>query len=329
MKRREFIAGLGAAAAAAVAVGAQAQKGSLPIIGWLHAQTPEAHHAFMPAFQQGLAEIGFVEGRNVAMVHLWDEGDFDRRPALAADLVRRQVSVIVTDTTLITAVAKAATRTIPIVFAMAGGDPVKFGIVESLNRPGGNVTGIANLGIEITSKRLQLTSQLVPSAGLIAALVGPKGHPFFEAETRDLQSAAHILGLPVLILNVGAESDIAAAFETLTTQKAGALLLSVGIFFQQTRKQIIAHAEHHVMPTMFWDDVAVAAGGLASYGPDFESTYRQAGLYVGRILKGEKPADLPVVQPTKFKFVINLKTAKALGLTIPETLLATADEVIQ
>jgi putative tryptophan/tyrosine transport system substrate-binding protein len=329
MRRRDFIAGLGSAAAAAVPVGAQAQRGSVPIIGWLHAQTPEAQHTFMPAFHQGLAEIGFVEGRNVAMEHLWDEGHYDRRPALAADLVRRQVSVIVTDTTFMTAVAKAATRTIPIVFAMAGGNPVEFGIVESLNRPGGNVTGVAMLGIDVTSKRLQLTSQLVPSARLIAAFVGPEDRPFTETETRDLQSAARVLGIPMLILNVGTESDIVAAFETLTAQKAGALLLSVNVFLQRARKQIIALAEHHVMPTMFWDDVAVAAGGVASYGPDFASGYHQAGLYVGRILKGEKPADLPVVQPTKFEFMINLKTAKAFGLTIPETLLATADEVIQ
>jgi putative tryptophan/tyrosine transport system substrate-binding protein len=297
MRRREFIAGVGGAAAWPVVVRAQ-QRPAMPVVGFLHAESPEAHQPFMLAFGQGLSEAGFVEGRNVAIEHLWAEGHEERRPALAADLVRRQVSVIVTDTTLLTAVAKAATRTIPIVFAMAGGDPVKFGIVESLNRPGGNVTGVANLGIDVTSKRLQLISQLVPSARLIAALVGPKGHPFFEAETRDLQSAAHTLGLPMLILNVGTESDLAPAFETLTAQRAGALLLSVGIFFQQTRKQIIALAEHHMMPTMFWDDAAVAAGGLASYGPDFESTYHQAGLYVARILKGEKPADLPVFQAT-------------------------------
>jgi putative ABC transport system substrate-binding protein len=187
------------------------------------------------------------------------------------------------------------------------------------------------LGIEVTSKRLQLTTQLVPSASLIAAFVGPKGRPFFEAETRDLQSAARILGLPMLIMNVGTESEIAAAFENLTAQRAGALLLSVGIFFQQTRKQIIALAARHAMPTMFWDDASVTAGGLASYGPDFPSGYHQAGLYVGRILKGEKPADLPVVQPTKFEFAINLKTAKAraLGLMIPPTLLAIADTVIE
>ncbi len=329
MRRREFIAGLASTAAAAVPVGAQAQRGSLPIIGWLHAYAPEAQHAFMPAFHQGLAEIGFVEGRNVTMEHLWDEGDYDRRPALAADLVRRRVSVIVTDTTVAAAVAKAATRTIPIVFAMAGGNPVEFGIVESLNRPGGNVTGIAMLGIDVTSKRLQLMSRLVPSAGLIAAFVGPKGRQFTEAETRDLQSAARVLGVPVLILNVETESGIAAAFETITAQKAGALLLSVSVRFQQAREHIIALAAQHMMPTMFWDDVAVAAGALASYGPDFPAGYHQAGLYVGRILKGEKPADLPVVQPTKFVFAINLNTAKALGLTIPETLLATADEVIQ
>jgi putative ABC transport system substrate-binding protein len=328
MRRREFIAGLGSAAAV-LPVAAQAQRASPPIIGWLHAYAPEAQHAFMPAFHQGLAEIGFIEGRNVAIEHVWDEGDYDRRPALAADLVRRQVSVIVTDTTLSTEVAKAATRTIPIVMAMAGGNPVEFGVVESLNRPGGNVTGVAMLGIDVTSKRLQLMSQLMPSAGLIAVFVGPRGRPFTEAETRNLQSAARVLGVPVLILNVGTESDIAAAFETLTAQKARALLLSVSVRFQQAREHIIALAAQHMMATMFWDDVAVAAGALASYGPDFASGYHQAGLYVGRILKGEKPADLPVVQPTKFEFVINLKTAKVLGLMVPPTLLAIADKVIE
>jgi putative ABC transport system substrate-binding protein len=328
MRRRDFIAGLGSVAAA-LPVRAQAQKASPPIIGWLHAYSLEAQHAFMPAFHQGLAEIGFIEGRNVTMEHLWDEGNYDRRPTLAAELVRRQVSVIVTDTTFSTEVAKAATRTIPIVMAMAGGNPVEFGVVESLNHPGGNVTGVAMLGIDVTSKRLQLMSQLVPSAGLIAALVGPKGRLFTEAETRNLQSAARVLGVPVLILNVGTESDIAAAFETLTAQKAGALLLSVSVRFQQAREHIVALAAQHMMPTMFWDDVAVAAGALASYGPDFPSGYHQAGLYVGRILKGEKPADLPVVQPTKFEFVINLKTAKALGLIVPPTLLAIADKVIE
>jgi putative tryptophan/tyrosine transport system substrate-binding protein len=328
MRRREFIAGLGSAAAV-LPVAAQAQRASPPIIGWLHAYAPEAQHAFMPAFHQGLAEIGFIEDRNVAIEHVWDEGDYDRRPALAADLVRRQVSVIVTDTTLSTEVAKAATRTIPIVMAMAGGNPVEFGVVESLSRPGGNVTGVAMLGIDVTSKRLQLISQLMPSAGLIAAFVGPQGRPFTEAETRNLQSAARVLGMPVLILNVGTESDIASAFETLTAQKAGALLLSVSVRFQQAREHIIALAAQRMMPTMFWDDVAVAAGALASYGPDFASGYHQAGLYVGRILKGEKPADLPVVQPTKFEFVINLKTAKALGLMVPPMLLAIADKVIE
>jgi putative tryptophan/tyrosine transport system substrate-binding protein len=328
MRRREFIAGLGSAAAV-LPVGAQAQRASLPIIGWLHAYAPEAQRAFMPSFHQGLAEIGFVEGRNVTMEHLWDEGDYDRRPALAADLVRRQVSVIVTDTTVSTEVAKAATRTIPIVMAMAGGDPVEFGVVESLNRPGGNVTGIAMLGIDVTSKRLQLMSQLMPSAGLIAPFVGPQGRAFTEAETRNLQSAARVLGVPVLILNVGTESDIAPAFETLTAQKAGALLLSVSVRFQQAREHIIALAAQHMMPTMFWDDVAVQAGALASYGPDFASGYHQAGVYVGRILKGEKPGDLPIDRSTKFELVINLKTAKALGLTVPFGLLNAADEVIE
>jgi putative ABC transport system substrate-binding protein len=283
----------------------------------------------MPAFDQGLSEAGYVVGRNVATVHLWAEGHRDRRLALATDLVRRQVSVIVTDTTVAAVEARAATQTIPIIFASAGGDPVEFGLVESLNHPGGNVTGIALLGIEITSKRLQLINQLVPSAGLIAALAGSAASIFGQAEARDLQSAAHALGIPLRAVNVETESDIAAVFDTLTQQRAGALLLGASIVLQQARDQIITLAARHMIPTMFWDSASAAAGALSSYGPDFTSAYHQAGLYVGRILNGGKPADLPVVQPTKFEFVINLKTAKALGLMVPPMVLAIADKVIE
>jgi putative ABC transport system substrate-binding protein len=328
MRRREFIAGLGSAAAA-LPIGAHAQKGSLPIIGWLHAQSPEAHGAFMPAFDQGLLETGFVDGRNVVTQHLWAEGHYDRRPALLADLVHRKVSVIVTDTTGGAVEAKSATRTIPIVFTAAGGDPTKFGLVESLNRPGGNVTGVAILGLDIEAKRLELMKQLVPSAGLIAALANSAGGQYGQTKMGELRSAANVLGVSAVIVNVDTPSEIASAMETVAAQKADALLVGASIQLQQARAQIIALAARHRIPALFWDSTSVAAGGLSSYGPDFVGAYHQAGLYVGRILKGEKPADLPVVQPTKFELVINLKTAKALGLTIPETLLATADEVIQ
>jgi putative tryptophan/tyrosine transport system substrate-binding protein len=327
MRRREFIAGLGAAAAWPIV--ARAQSGGLPIVGWLHSQSPEAHQAFMPAFSQGLLETGFVEGRNVTIEHLWAEGHVERRPALAAELVRQQVTVIVVDTTGLAALAKATTQTIPIVFAFAGGDPIEFGLVRSLNRPGGNVTGVALLGIDIASKRLQLMKQLDPSAGLIGALVGRVDREYARAETKELQSAAQVLGVPLLILNGEAESEITAAFASLAAQKADALLVSSGIAFQQARKQIIALAGRYAMPTMFWDSPSAVAGGFSSYGPDIASAYHQGGSYVGRILKGEKPADLPVVQPTKFEFVINLQTAKRLGLTVPPTLLAIADKVIE
>jgi putative ABC transport system substrate-binding protein len=327
MRRREFIAGL--VGSTAWPVVPRARSGGVPIIGWLHAQSPEAHRAFMPAFNQGLLETGFVEGRDVAIEHLWAEGHLDRRPALAAELVRRQVTVIVVDTTGLAAVAKAATQTIPIVFAFAGGDPIEFGLVRSLNRPGGNVTGVALLGIDIASKRLQLISQLVPSAGLIAALVGRADREYARAETKELQSAARVLGVSLLILNGETESEITTAFATLAAQKAGALLVSSGIAFQQARKPIIALAVRYAMPTMFWDSPSAVAGAFSSYGPDIASAYHQGGLYVGRILKGEKPADLPVVQPTKFEFAINLQTAKTLGLTVPPTLLAIVDKLIE
>jgi ABC-type uncharacterized transport system substrate-binding protein len=328
MRRRGFIGGL-ASTVAAWPIVAQAQQRTLPTIGWLHTETPEAHGTFMPAFYQGLAEIGYVEGRNVAIEHRSAEGHQDRRRALAADMVRRQVAVIVTDTTGFAVVAKATTHTIPIVFATAGGDPIEFGLVASLNRPGGNVTGVALLGIEITGKRLELLRKLVPAAGLIAALVGTAGAQFTQNEIRDLQSAARVLGVRVLILNVATQSDMVAAFATIVDQQAGALLLSANIVFQRERDQIISLAARHAIPTMFWDSASAAAGALSSYGPDFASAYHQAGLYAGRILKGEKPADLPVVQPTKFELVINLKTAKMLDLTEPPTLLALADRVIE
>jgi len=239
------------------------------------------------------------------------------------------VAVIVADTTGFAQIARAATQTIPIVFAGAGADPVEFGLVASFNRPGGNVTGVALAGIEITSKRLELLRKLVPATALIGAFVGDANGQFTQNETRELQSAARALGTRLLILNVATDSDVAAAFSVMIEQQAGALLLSANIIFQQARAQIISLAARHAMPTMFWDNVSAAAGALSSYGPDLGSAHHQAGLYVARILKGEKPADLPVVQPTKFTFKINLKTAKMLNLSVPPTLLALADEVIE
>ena len=327
MRRRDVITLLGGVATWPLTT--RAQQRSLPTIGWLHSQTPETTQAYMHAFYQGLAEVGYEQGRNVAIEHRWAEGHAERQPALAAELVARRVAVIVADTTGFAQIAKAATPDIPIVFAGAGADPVEFGLVASLNRPGGNVTGVALRGVDITGKRLELLRKLVPAAGLIGAFVGGANSLLARNETSELQSAARVLGERLLILNVATESDIAAAFSILIEQRAGALLLSASILFQRASHQIISLAARHAMPTMFWHRAAAAADGLSSYGPDFGDAFRQGGLYAGRILKGEKPADLPVIQSSRFVLVINLKTATMLNLSVPPTLLALADEVIE
>jgi putative ABC transport system substrate-binding protein len=326
IKRREFIAGLGSAAAWPLA--ARAQQAAMPVIGWLDGQSPEWLRERLPAFRRGLAETGYVEGRDVIVEYRWAENDNDRLSALAADLVRRHVAVIVAATTPSALTAKAATQTIPIVFT-TGSDPVALGLVASLNRPTGNLTGLATLSGDIATKRLALLHELVPAIASIAMLVNPANPSALQAETKDLQSAAHVLGVRVLVLNGGTESDIAAAFATLVEQQVSALLISADAVFQTVDHQIISLAARYAIPTMFYGRASVAAGGLLSYGADVRDGFHQVGLYAGRILKGAKPADLPVVQSTKFELVINLKTAKALGLTIPETLLATADEVIE
>jgi putative ABC transport system substrate-binding protein len=276
-------------------------------------------------------EMGYVEGRNVAIEHRSVDGDNQRMPLVAADLVRRQVPIIVVDTTNFAQAVKAATQSIPIVFVI-GGDPVEFGLVPRLNRPAGNITGVATIGPGLTTKRLELLHKLVPAAESIAMFVGSSAPHYAAAETRDLQAASRALGVRVPVHNVArerAEKDIAAGFAALVEQRAGALLLSSSVIFEEARNQIISLAARHAIPTMFFDTASVEAGALSSYGSDMPDAYHQAGLYTGRILKGEKAGDLPVVQPTKFELVINLKTAKALGLNIPETLLATADELIQ
>jgi putative tryptophan/tyrosine transport system substrate-binding protein len=325
MRRREFIAGLGSVVAWPLA--ARGQQPAVPTIGWLDSQSPEAARESVPAFKQGLAETGYVEGRNVAVEYRWAENDSDRLPALAADLVRRRVAAIVALGTPSALAAKAAIQTIPIVFRV-GADPVEIGLVASFNRPGGNLTGIANVGAYIVSKRLALLHELLPTV-MIATLVNPANPRFAQIETRDLQAAAGVLGVRMLVLNGGTPSDIAQAFATLVERQAGALLISSDALFMASRDQITSLAARYAIPTMFVDSASAAAGALLSYGSDLLEVNRQVGLYAGRILKGEKPADLPVVQPTKFELVINLETARALGLTIPETLLATADEVIQ
>ena len=313
---------------AAWPLAARAQHPALPTVGWLDFESPEAARESIPAFQQGLADAGYVEGRNVLVEYRWAEGRNDRLPALAADLVHRQVTAMVASTTSSALAAKVATQTIPVVFRI-GSDPVALGLVTSFNRPAGNLTGIANLSAEIAAKRLALLRELVPGGALIAMLVNPANRSFAQAETRDLQAAAHVLGVRVLVLNGGTESDIAASFATLVAQQAGGLLIGADTFFFAARHQIISLAARHAIPTMFFDTASVVAGGLLSYGPDLLASNRQVGLYTGRILRGDKPADLPVVRATRFQLVINLKTAKTLGLALPPTLLALADQVIE
>jgi putative ABC transport system substrate-binding protein len=325
MRRREFIAGLGSAATWPLA--AVAQRPTIPVIGFLNSASPGGYAPFVAAFHQGLKETGFVEGQNVAVEYRWAEGQYDRVPAMAAELVRRQVAVIVANTPGNLA-AKAATTTIPIVFTIAN-DPVQVGLVASLARPGGNVTGATQLNVQVASKLLELAHKLVPTATVIAVLVNPT-NPNTEALVRDLQAAARILGVQLHILHASAERDFDTVFALLGQLRAGALVISsIDPFFQSRSEQLAAFALRHAVSAVSFDREFVAAGGLMSYAGSAPDTYRTAGVYAGRILKGEKPSDLPVQQSTKLELAINLKTAKALGLTIPETLLATADEVIQ
>jgi putative tryptophan/tyrosine transport system substrate-binding protein len=322
IKRREFIAGV--AGAAAWPLAARAQQPELPLIGFLSQTMPLPE--YLAAFRQGLAETGFVEGRNVAVEYRSADGEYDRLPGLAADLVSRRVSVLLTCPGTPAALAgKAATQTIPIVFNI-GTDPVEYGLVANLARPGGNMTGTTNLTAEVNAKRLELLHNLVPSASLIALLA----HPANVAEIRQVQRAANILGLRLLILNVTRREEIEPAFTTISDQKVRALLVSGDPFLHFTQRDLlITLAARHAVPAIYLLREIVEAGGLMSYGPDTRDGYRLAGNYAGRILKGERPADLPVQQSVKFDLAINLKTAKALGLTFPESLLAIADEVIE
>jgi putative ABC transport system substrate-binding protein len=326
MRRREFIAGLGGAAAWPLA--AWAQRPKVPVVGFLGATEPEPNAQYVGRLRQGLKETGFVEGENLAIEYRWAEGRYDRLPALAADLVRRQVAVIVPiGGAPPTLAAKGATSTIPIVFNM-GGDPVRLGVVASLSRPGGNVTGVAMLVVEIQAKRLELLCEVVPAAALIAVLMNPN-NPQAETELLAVQEAARVLGKQVLVLSANAEGEIETAIATLVQQRADALLVGADTYFGSQFALLHGLTMRHRIPAAYYDREAAARGGLMSYGTNFGEAYRQTGVYVGRVLMGAKPADLPVQQATKFELVINLKTAKALGLIIPETLLATADEVIQ
>jgi putative tryptophan/tyrosine transport system substrate-binding protein len=321
MRRRHFIMVLGGAAAWPLAT--WAQQPAMPVVGYLSSVSPEPE--IVAAFRRGLGESGFVEGQNVAIDYRWAEGRYDRLSAWATDLARRQVAVIVGDPPIIA--AKAATETIPIVFNTAT-DPMKLGLVTSLNRPVGNVTGVSTFSSQLGAKRLELLQELVPQASVIAVLTNPI-YPTTESQVKEVQEAAAHLGMQPVVLAVSTEPDMDAAFATLAQKRAGGLVVGVDAFLFSHRNQIAALAARYRMPAVYaWREFA-AAGGLMSYGISRTDAYRQVGVYTGRILKGAKPADLPVMQPTKFELVINLKTAKALGLQIPDKLLALADEVIE
>jgi putative ABC transport system substrate-binding protein len=326
MKRRSFIAGFGSAAAWPVM--ARAQQAAVPVIGYLGAQSADDDYKNVAVpFLQGLKEVGYVAGQNVAVEYRYAENQVDRLPALAADLVRRRVAVIVASDTEGALAAKAATTTIPILFATAG-DPVAIGLVASLNRPGANVTGSTSLKAELAPKQLQLLRELIPNAARFGVLADP-AYPVTPSLISDLQTAARTLDLQLAVVNARTDSDLEMAFANFSRQHVGAVLVSVSTFFGGRTEQLAALAARHALPAIFPFREFALAGGLMSYGSNHVYAYHQLGLYTGRILKGDKPADLPVEQVVKIELVINLKTAKALGLTIPETLLATADEVIQ
>jgi len=326
VRRRHFITLIGGAAAV-WPLAARGQQAAMPVIGFLHGASFEGYKPMVTSFRQGLKEAGYVDGYNVAIEFRWAEGHYDQLPAMAADLVRRQVAVIVTGGTPAAFAAKEATSTIPTVISV-GIDPVQLGLVGSLNRPGGNVTGTAVLTVELGAKKLEMLHELLPTAAAIALLVNPT-NPNVESETRVVQDAARLLGLHLRVLHASTESQIDAAFGAVVELRASALIVGVEPFLNDSRAQIVALAARYAVPAVYGVRDFVTAGGLMSYGTDLVDIYRQSGIYAGKILKGARPADLPVQQLTKVALVINLKTAKTLGLTIPTTLLGRADEVIE
>ena len=327
MQRREFITLLGGAAATRP-FAARAQQPTMPVVGFIHILSPENVPHFVPAFHRGLKEAGFVEGQNVAVEYRWAHGQYDRMPELAADLVSRQVAVIAAlGGEPSPQIVEKATRTIPIVFA-SNGDPVSEGLVASLNRPGGNATGVTIFGTAAVTKRMQLLQEVAPKATVIGFLMNPT-NPNGNSEMKAAQTAASSLGKELLVLRASSEGEIDAAFATMAQQRGGALLGATDTFLFGRRAKIVSLAAHYRIPAIYYLPEFAEAGGLMAYGNRITEAYRQVGIYVGRILKGEKPADLPVVQATAYEFVINLKTAKALGLTIPPGVISFADAVIE
>jgi putative ABC transport system substrate-binding protein len=326
MKRREFIALLGSAAVWPLK--AHAQQSAMPVIGFANIASAESYASQLSAFLKGLSESGYVDGRNVVIEYRWAEGQADRVPALVADLVHRRVAVIAATSTQVALAATKASSTIPIVFT-TGDDPVRRGLVASLNRPGGNVTGVPHTNVDMGPKRLQLLHELVPTASVIALLVNPTNPRIAEANTTGLQAAARTVGLELHILNASTEHDFDGVFAKLFQLRAGGLVIGVDPLFASRIKQLAELTVRHAVPTICWNREFALAGGLVSYGGADTDAYRLAGNYAGRILKGDKPADLPVQQTTKVDLYINLKAAKALGLSIPNTLIGRADEVIE
>ena len=326
MKRRELISLLGGAAAWPLA--ARAQQTAMPVVGFLSALSLDSYSERLRGFRQGLKDTGYVEGENVAIEYRWAENQFDRLPALAADLVRRQVAVIAAVSNVVVLAVKATTTTIPIVF-LATEDPVKLGFVASLARPDGNATGINFYSGELTAKRLELLREVVPAATRVAVLVNPTNALTTESTLRDVQSAARAMGLQIQVVNASTSHEINAAFTTFVREQPDTLFIGVNVFLNNRRAQLVNLASRYALPATFSNRDFAEIGGLMSYGSDIKDAFRQVGVYVGRILKGAKPAELPVVQASKFELVINAETARMLGLTVPPTLLATADEVIE